>query len=73
MVYTTEGADSLSRGRFWIERDTGRVLMSEMTTQNPRVRGDLDVSSQSKPLLELLIPIEWRFQVSTDQAIGPMQ
>ena len=47
--------------------------MSEMTTQNPRVRGDLDVSSQSKPLLELLIPIEWRFQVSTDQAIGPMQ
>ena len=70
--------------------------MSEMTTQNPRVRGDLGVSSQSKPLLELLIPIElreWhvdgpgrpritgittysnfrRFQVSTDQAIGPIQ
>jgi len=60
LVYTTAGADIFSRGRFWIEPETGRVLMSEMITEDARVRGELVVSYQSEPLLGLLVPIELR-------------
>jgi hypothetical protein len=97
LVYTTGGGNIFSRGRFWIEPDTGRVLMSEMITEDAHVRGELLVSYQSEPLLSLLVPIELRerytenaprrptitgqatysnfrrFQVSTDQKIGPIQ
>jgi hypothetical protein len=60
LIYTTGGGNIFSRGRFWIERDTGRVLMSEMITEDSRVRGELVVSYQSEPLLGLLVPIELR-------------
>jgi hypothetical protein len=49
--------DVLTRGRFWIEPDTGRVLMSEMRSNHPMVRADVTVSYQSEPLLGLLVPI----------------
>ena len=54
------GADIFSRGRFWIEPASGRVLMSEMITENDDVRGQINVSYQSEPLLGLLVPIEMR-------------
>ena len=99
LIYTTGGGDIFSHGRFWIEPDTGRVLMSEMITEDKVVRGELIVSYQSEPVLGLLVPVElrerythtWmpgtqptitgqatysnfrRFQVSTDQSIGPIQ
>jgi hypothetical protein len=60
LVHTQDGNDILSRGRFWIEPDTGRVLMSEMITEDGRVRGELLVSYQSEPLLGFLVPIELR-------------
>jgi hypothetical protein len=62
LVHTTNGADIFSRGRFWIERDSGRVLMSEMITEDARVRGELVVNYQSEPLLGLLVPVEFREQ-----------
>ena len=60
LVSTTGGGDIFSHGRFWIEPDTGRVLISEMITEDDRVRGELLVSYQSQPLLGLLVPIELR-------------
>ena len=60
LVWTTGGGDIFSHGRFWIEADTGRVLISEMVTEDARVRGELVVSYQSQPLLGLLVPIELR-------------
>jgi hypothetical protein len=60
LVYTTNGANIFSRGRFWIEPETGRVLMSEMITENAAVRGEVAVSYQSEPLLGLLVPVELR-------------
>ena len=60
LVYTTNGANIFSRGRFWIEPETGRVLMSEMITENAAVRGEVAVSYQSEPLLDLLVPVELR-------------
>jgi hypothetical protein len=64
LVYTTGGGNIFSRGRFWIEPDTGRVLMSEMITADASVRGELLVSYQSEPVLGLLVPIELRERYS---------
>ncbi len=60
LVRTLDGKDIPSRGRFWIEPDTGRVLMSELITENRQLRGTVDVSFQSEPLLGLLVPVEMR-------------
>ena len=60
LVHTTGGRDIFSHGRFWIEPDTGRVLVSEMVTEDGRVRGELLVSYQTQPVLGLLVPIELR-------------
>ena len=49
--------DVPTEGRFWIEPDTGRVLMSEMRSNHPSVRAEVTVSYQSEPLLGLLVPI----------------
>jgi hypothetical protein len=62
LVHTTARTDIFSRGRLWIDPDTGRVLMSEMITEDARVRGELLVSYQSAPLLGLLVPVELREQ-----------
>jgi hypothetical protein len=60
MIRTIDHRDLPSRGRFWIESDTGRVLISELVARNRQVRGTVDVSYQSEPLLGLLVPIEMR-------------
>jgi len=60
LVRTPEGRDVPSRGRFWIEPDTGRVLMSEIIAENRNVRATIDVSYQSEPLMGLLVPVEMR-------------
>jgi hypothetical protein len=60
MIRTDGHKDLPSKGRFWIEPSTGRVLMSELVAQNRRLRATIDVSYQSEPLLGLLVPIEMR-------------
>ena len=54
------GKDVPSRGRFWIEPASGRVVMSELIAENQDVRGKIDVSYQSEPVVGLLVPIEMR-------------
>jgi hypothetical protein len=49
--------DVRSRGRFWIEPQSGRILMSEMRADHPDVRVEVTVSYQSEPLLGVLVPI----------------
>ena len=57
----TEGLKDLpARGRFWIEPDSGRVLMSELMARQRGLRATIDVSYQSEPLLGCLVPIEMR-------------
>jgi hypothetical protein len=71
LIYTTGGGNIFSRGRFWIEPDTGRVLMSEMITEDAYVRGELLVSYQSEPLLGLLVPTELRERYTESAARRP--
>jgi hypothetical protein len=60
MIHTNHNRDLPSRGRFWIEPATGRVLMTELVARNRDLRATIDVSYQSEPLLGLLVPIEMR-------------
>ena len=55
-----DGRNLRSRGRLWIEPESGRVLMAEMIVDNGPVRGQINVSYQSEPLLQFLVPIEMR-------------
>jgi hypothetical protein len=60
MIRTQGMRDLPARGRFWIEPDTGRVLMSELVARNHDLHATIDVSYQSEPLLGCLVPIEMR-------------
>ena len=54
------GKDVPSRGRFWIEPETGRVFMSEIIARHGDLQGTIDVSYQSEPVRGLMLPIEMR-------------
>ncbi len=56
--------DLPAHGRFWIDPDSGRVLMTELRAGNRDVRGTIDVSFQSEPLLGVFVPIEMREEYS---------
>jgi hypothetical protein len=60
MIRTGPGGrkDLPAHGTFWIEPATGRVLMSELVTENRQLRATIDVSFQSEPLFGMLVPIE---------------
>jgi hypothetical protein len=60
LVRSPEGRNRPVRGRFWIEPDTGRVLMSDLTAGDKDLRAEISVSYQSEPLLGFLVPIEMR-------------
>jgi hypothetical protein len=60
IIRTRDNKSLPSRGRFWIEPDTGRVLMSELSAGDRRVHGTIDVSYQSEPLVGVLVPVEMR-------------
>ena len=60
VIHTMGERDLPSHGRFWIDPDTGRVLMSEIVAEDRNVRGTLTVSYQSEPVLGLLLPAAMR-------------
>jgi hypothetical protein len=60
LIHTLRGENIFSRGRLWIEPSSGRVLMTELITEDDDVRGQVNVSYQSEPLVGLLVPIEMR-------------
>jgi hypothetical protein len=64
-----------AQGRFWIEPQTGRVLMSEMRATHPEVRAEITVSYQSEPLLGLLVPIAMHevYRETRPRALGRIE
>jgi hypothetical protein len=60
IIRTRNNKDLPAHGRFWIDPDNGHVLMSELSAGNRAVRGTIDVSYQSEPLVGMLVPIEMR-------------
>ena len=60
LIRSAQRKDQPAHGRFWIEPATGRVLVSELIVEDRRIRATIDVSFQSEPLLEMLVPVAMR-------------
>jgi hypothetical protein len=60
LIRNPAGKNLKSRGRFWLEPATGRVLMTELFVRDGRLDTTIDVSYQSEPLVGFLVPIEMR-------------
>jgi len=69
MIRTTFGRDMPSHGRFWIEPQSGRVLMTELIAEDANLRGAVVVRYQSEPAMGLLVPAEMRERY--DPRLGP--
>ncbi len=52
--------DIPSHGRIWIDSATGRILRTELISEDIAVRALIDVSYKSEPGLDLLVPGEMR-------------
>jgi hypothetical protein len=60
VIRTPQGKDLPAHGRFWLDPETGRILMSELLTEDRNIVATIDVSYQSEPLLGLSVPAEMR-------------
>jgi hypothetical protein len=71
VIRTPQGKDLPSRGRFWIDPSTGRVLMSELHAEDTNVVATVDVSYQSEPLEGLSVPAEMRerYELTPDASV----
>ena len=52
--------DIPSHGRVWVDSATGRILRTELVSEDLAVRAVIDVSYKSEPGLDLLVPDEMR-------------
>jgi hypothetical protein len=60
MIRNAQRKDQPAHGRFWIEPATGRVLVSELIVEDRAVRATIDVSFQSEPVMDILVPVAMR-------------
>jgi hypothetical protein len=60
LITTTNGADFPARGRFWIEPETGALLLSELVMRNEDLTAIIDVSFQAEQLLGFRVPMQMR-------------
>jgi hypothetical protein len=60
IIKTDRGRDFPASGRFWINPETGAVMMSELVMENSEVTATINVSYQSEPMLGFLVPVAMR-------------
>jgi hypothetical protein len=70
MIRTSNNRDMASRGRFWIDPESGRVLGSELIAEDPSIKGTIDVEYDSEPSIGLLVPsvMRERYEIRRDQS-----
>ncbi len=60
IIKTDRRRDFPATGRFWINPESGGVMMSELVMENSEVTATINVSYQSEPMLGFLVPVEMR-------------
>jgi hypothetical protein len=60
MVKGEKNRDIPSNGRAWIDRNTGRILRTELITQDTQLRALVEVTYKATPGLDFLVPGEMR-------------
>jgi VWFA-related protein len=62
LIRGASNRDIPSRGKVWIEARRGRILRTELVTEDTMVKAEIDVSYGTAPGLEALVPVEMREQ-----------
>ena len=72
IIRTDAGRDFPAAGRYWVDPDTGAVLMTELVMEGSEVRGVVDVSYQSERLLGFNVPVQMReqYRARYDHIVG---
>lgn len=73
LIRTTANRDLPVRGRFWINPDTGSVLLTEIIFEDPFVTGTVHVAYKLDDELGFMVPVEMRehyFLRSTEMQIN---
>jgi hypothetical protein len=65
VIRRPDGSDFPSKGRFWLDPDSGAVLMTELVMSAPDMLATVNVSYQSEPLLGFRVPVEMRERYET--------
>ena len=60
MVKGVNNKDIPSHGRIWLDSRSGRVLQTELISEDTDLRAEINVTYRSEPGLELLVPGEMR-------------
>lgn len=60
MVRGLNDLDLPSHGRVWLDRSNGRILRTEMITEDIQLRALIDVTYRAEPGLDLLVPGQMR-------------
>jgi len=60
MVKGANDRDIPSHGRIWLDSSTGRVLQTELVSEDTDLRAEINVTYRDEPGLELLVPGEMR-------------
>jgi len=60
MVRGTNNKDIPSHGRIWLDSSNGRVLQTELISEDTDLRADVNVSYKKEEGLDLLVPVEMR-------------
>lgn len=68
MIRGAANRDLPSRGRLWVEGATGRVLRTELISEDVQVKAAITVNYQSQPGLDFLAPVEMREDYALPQS-----
>ena len=60
MVKGADNKDLPSEGRVWLDRTNGRILRTELVTQDGQLRATIEVFYKATPGLDVLVPGEMR-------------
>jgi hypothetical protein len=72
IIQGTSGGDFPAKGRFWIDPETGAVLISELVMEKGDIRAVIDVRYQSEPLFGVRVPVAMheRYRARSDRVEG---
>ena len=60
LVRGESNRDIPSHGRIWLDSTSGRILRTELVSEDIAIRANIDVSYKAEPGLDLLVPAEMR-------------
>jgi VWFA-related protein len=68
LIRGANNRDIPSRGRVWIDATTGRVLRTELLSEDVQVKAEIVVNYGRQPELDLLVPIDMREEYALTQS-----